>query len=425
MPERLTPPSYRPRVVDREVAEALISSPAVLLEGPRASGKTWTGKSFAESEALLDVMPHARLAASVDVGTLLDGSTPRLLDEWQQVPSIWNQVRRACDDRAQMGQFILTGSAHPPDETTRHSGAGRLDRVRMRPMSLFESGESDGSVSLGGLLNGESCRAQSSAIQFPDIVDLVCRGGWPRLVTSPAASAQRYLRNYLEDISGTDLARVDDVKRDPVGVRRLLASLGRNVGTKAAYSTLAADASGDRGTPMHPRTVKGYMQALERLFVVEDLPAWQPHLRSRTRLQKSPTRYFVCPSLAVAALRTNSARLRADLEFFGLLFESLVVRDLRVYSQFDDCVLSHYRDEHGLEVDVVLERADGEWAAFEVKLGSEEGVLKAIESLRNLRDRVDTERMGEPRKLAVVTATGSGFELSDGIAVIPITALGP
>ena len=425
MPTRLTPSGYRPRIVDREIAEALVSSPAVLLDGPRACGKTWTGKRFAESEALFDVMPSARLAASVDAAVLLDGPTPRLLDEWQQVPNIWNPLRRACDDRAQAGQFILTGSAQPPDDTTRHSGAGRVDRVRMRPMSLFESGESDGSVSLAGLLNGESYQSPDSGIQFSAIVDSVCRGGWPRLVTNPAASAQRYLRNYLDDISRTDIALVDDVERDPLGVRRLLTSLGRNVGTKSSYSTLAADVSGDKGVPMHPRTVKGYLQALERLFVIEDLPAWQPHLRSRMQLRKSPTRYFVCPSLAVAALRTNSARLREDLSFFGFLFESAVVRDLRVYSQFEGCSLSHYRDESGLEGGVILERADGEWAAFEVKLGSEDGILDAVESLRILRDRVDTDRMGVPRKLVVVTAGGPGFELPDGIAIVPIAALGP
>ena len=245
------------------------------------------------------------------------------------------------------------------------------------------------------------------------------------MASSTPSSAQRYLRNYLDDISRTDIALLDDVKRDPVGVRRLLTSFGRNIGTKASYSTLAKDASGDRETPIHTRTVKGYLQALERLFVVEDLPAWQPHLRSKAQLRTTPTRHFVCPSLAVAALRTNSARLRADLEFFGFLFESLVVRDLRVYSQLEGCQLSHYRDEYGLEIDVILERADGEWAAFEVKLGSEEGVLEAVESLRKLRTLIDTRRMGEPRKLAVITATGIGFELPDGIAVIPITALGP
>ena len=421
----LTPAGYQPRVVDREVAEALQASPAVLLDGPRASGKTWTGKRFAQSEALFDTMPGVRLAASIDPASLLDGPVPRLLDEWQQVPDIWNPMRRACDDRAEMGQFLLTGSANPPDEITRHSGAGRVVRVRMRPMSLLESGESDGSVSLSKLMDGESCRPQSPGVQTPEMIDLVCRGGWPRIASGTPVSAQRYLRDYLDDISRTDIAQVDDVRRDPVGVRRLLASLGRNTGTKASYTTLAKDASGDREVPMHSRTVKGYVQALERLFVVEDLPAWQPHLRSRIALRTTPVRHFVCPSLAVAALRTNSARLRADLRFFGFLFESLVVRDLRIYSQLEGCQLSHYRDEYGLEVDVILERADGEWAAFEVKLGSDEGVMEGIESLRQLRDRVNTKRMGAPVKLAVITATGIGVELPDGIAVIPITTLGP
>ncbi len=425
MTDTLTPPGYQPRVVDQEVAEALRVSPAILLEGPRACGKTWTGKQYARSEVLLDAIPGARLAASVDAAILLEGPVPRLLDEWQQTPDIWNAMRRACDERAQSGQFILTGSAYPPDDLTRHSGAGRVDRVRMRPMSLFESGESDGSVSVSKLIDGESCRPENPGLQVRDIVDLVCRGGWPRIATSTPSSAQRYLRNYLADISRTDIALVDKVRRDPTGVRRLLTSLGRNVGTKASYSTFAKDASGDREDPMHPRTVKGYLQALERLFVVEDLPAWQPHLRSRIELRTSPTRFFVCPSLAVAALRTNGSRLRADPEFFGFLFESLVVRDLRVYSQFEGCQLSHYRDEYGLEVDVILERADGEWVAFEVKLGSEDGIMEAVESLRALRERIDTRRMGEPSKLAVITASGYGFELPDGIAVIPVTALGP
>ena len=295
MTDTLTPPGYQPRVVDQEVAEALRVSPAILLEGPRACGKTWTGKQYARSEVLLDAIPGARLAASVDAAILLEGPVPRLLDEWQQTPDIWNAMRRACDERAQSGQFILTGSAYPPDDLTRHSGAGRVDRVRMRPMSLFESGESDGSVSVSKLIDGESCRPENPGLQVRDIVDLVCRGGWPRIATSTPSSAQRYLRNYLADISRTDIALVDKVRRDPTGVRRLLTSLGRNVGTKASYSTFAKDASGDREDPMHPRTVKGYLQALERLFVVEDLPAWQPHLRSRIELRTSPTRFFCVP----------------------------------------------------------------------------------------------------------------------------------
>lgn len=421
----LTPPGYRPRVVDREVAEALQASPAVLLDGPRASGKTWTAKHFAHSEALFDAIPRVRLTASVDAASLLEGPVPRLLDEWQQAPEIWNPMRRACDDRAKMGQFLLTGSANPPDDTTRHSGAGRVLRVRMRPMSLFESRDSDGSVPLSELMDGEPPRPQSPGVETPEMIDLVCRGGWPRIATGNPDIAQRHLRDYLDDISRTDISRVDDVGRDPVGVRRLLTSLGRNTGTKASYTTLAADSSSGRDVPMHSRTVKSYLQALERLFVVEDLSAWQPHLRARAALRTNPVRHFVCPSLAVAALRTNSSRLRADLGFFGFLFESLVVRDLRIYSQLQGCRLSHYCDEYGLEVDVILERADGEWAAFEVKLGSDQGVAEGIESLRLLRDRIDDKRMGEPVRLAVITATGDGVELPDGIAVIPATTLGP
>ncbi len=425
MPPTLTPSQYQPRIVDDEVSAALQTSPAVLIDGPRACGKTWTGKRFAQSEALFDTLPGADLTAQVDAEGILSGPTPRLLDEWHLAPRIWNPMRRACDDRAQPGQFILTGSATPPDDLTRHSGAGRVARVRMRPMSLLESGDSDGSASVSGMLDGAAYRSLGSDASVPLIVELACRGGWPAVVGLPSEGAQRYLRDYLDDISRADVALVDDIKRDPLGVRRLMISLARNVATPASYATLAADVAGDRSVPMHARTVKGYVGALERLFVIEDLPAWRPHLRSRAQLRTSPVRHFVCPSLAVAALRSNASRVRSDLEFFGLLFESLVVRDLRVYSQYDACQLSHYRDEYGLEVDVIVERAHGEWAAFEIKLGGERLISDGIASLRKLAERVDTERMGTPRKLAVITAGGYGYELPDGIAVIPVTALGP
>lgn len=421
----LTPPGYLPRVVDQEIAEVLRTSPAVLLEGPRACGKTWTGKRFAKSEALIDTMATARLSAVLDAGLLLDGPTPRLLDEWQQVPDIWNPMRRACDNRARPGQFILTGSANPPDDITRHSGVGRVIRVRLRPMSLLETGESDGRISLSRLLDGESFRVAGSGVDIPTMIDTVCRGGWPGILKAAPNFVQRYLRNYLDDISRADIAQVDEIKRDPVGVRRLLTSLGRNVATEATYRKLAADTAGDDAAPIHARTIKAYLQALERLFVTEDLPAWGPHLRSRAQLRRAAKRLFVCPSLAVAALRTNQGRLRSDLRYFGRLFESLVIRDLRIYTQFEGCVLSHYRDQYGLEVDVILERSDGEWAAFEIKLGGEAGIMAGADSLRRLRDRVDTDRMGEPRKLAVITAGGYGFEFPDGVAVLPITSLGP
>ena len=421
----LTPAGYLPRVVDGEVEPALKSAPAVVIEGPRACGKTWTGRRFARSEATIDDSDDVRLAAALDPAALLDGDTPRLLDEWQLAPRIWNPMRHACDRRARPGQFILAGSADPPDDVTRHSGAGRVMRVRMRPMSLFESGESSGAASLGRLLDGGRAEGGRSELSIADLVDLVCRGGWPWLLGEPTAAAQARLRGYLGEIARTDVARSGGPAHDPNGVSRLLVSLARNEATDAAYTTLAADMSGSRDTPVHPRTAKRYIEALTRLFVVESLPAWAPHLRSRAQLRRSEKRYFADPSLAVAALRTSPPRLRADLGFFGLLFESLAMRDLRVYAQANDCRVSYFRDGASLEVDAVIERGDGEWMAAEVKLGGEKLIEQGVSSLLRLRARVDVERIGEPSALVVLTATGYGFEHRDGVQVVPIATLGP
>ena len=425
MAESLAPSGYLPRVVDREVERALRASPAVVIEGPRACGKTWTGRRHARSEVPFDAVFENRLAAQVAPREVLEGPVPRLLDEWQLAPGVWDAMRRACDDRGRKGQFILTGSADPPDDATRHTGTGRIIRVRMRPMSLFESGESSGAISLGGLLASERASAPSSPLGLSDIVELACRGGWPGLLEDAPETAQRQLRGYLDEISRTDISRVDGVSRDPVGVRRLLASLGRNTATETTLKTLGADVSGGEDT-LHPQTVRSYLDALSRLFVVEDLPAWRPHLRSRAELRRAPKRCFIDPSLAVAALRSNRDQLMSELSYFGLVFESLAARDLRVYAQANDWGLSHYRDSSGLEVDLILTSLDYRgWAAAEVKLGGPELIEQGVESLRRLRERVDIDRMGEPRKLMVVTAGGYGFEYPDGIAVVPITALGP
>ena len=316
MADHLTPPGYMPRVADGEVERSLRASSAVVIEGPRACGKTWTGRRFARSEVPFDAVFENRLAAQVSPRELLEGPVPRLLDEWQLAPDVWNAMRRACDDRAEKGQFILTGSADPPDDATRHSGAGRIIRVRMRPMTLFESGESSGSIPLSGLLASERSSAPASDLRLPDIVDLACRGGWPGLLRDSPAVAQRQLRGYLDEISRTDISRVDGIVRDPAGVRRLLASLGRNTATDVAFKTLGENAGGNGGT-LHTETVKSYLAALARLFVVEELRAWKPHLRSRAELRLRPKRCFVDPSLAVAALRSNSEQLMRDLSFFG------------------------------------------------------------------------------------------------------------
>lgn len=398
--------------------------PTVLIEGPRGCGKTTTGRRLSASEALLDEDPNALMQVSLRSAAILEGPTPRLIDEWQLAPGVWNMVRRASDARRRPGQFILTGSAHPPDDITRHSGAGRVARVRMRPMSLFESGFSSGAVSLAGLFEGQECSASAPVTALRDVIDATCRSGWPQCRDLTVEEAQDFLISYLDEISRVDISRVDGVKRDPIGVRRLLQSLGRNISTTAGYRTLAADTGGER--PIDRKTISRYMKSLERLFVLESLPAWSPRLRSRSRLRSSSKIQLVDPGLAVATMEAEPSRLLNDLETFGYLFESLAVRDLRVYAQGVRGRLTHYRDETGLETDVIVRRGNGDWIAVEVKLGGERAVDAAARSLIKMAGLVDPEAVGAPRKLVVLTAVGShSFERRDGVAVVPISTLGP
>lgn len=421
MEPTLTPDGYRPRVADVAISESLARMPAVVVEGPRGCGKTWASRNAARSEVLFDGDADARTLAMVAPHLVLDGAEPRLLDEWQLAPEIWNQVRHACDETHRRGRFILTGSAVPPDDHTRHSGAGRVTRVRLRPMSLLETGESTGEVSLGALLAGEPIAAQRPDAGLEDLIGATCRGGWPRHIGMPVADAQRTLNDYLGEICRTDISNVDGVRRDPAAVRRLLASLGRNVATTASFSTLAADAVGLR--PLNRTTATEYLRSLERLFIVEDVPQWATHLRSRTAVRGAPKRHFVDPSLAAAAMGASPTRLLRDLGVFGFLFESLVVRDLRVYGQVNDATIHHYRDDAKLEVDVIVQTGDGTWLAAEVKLGGADALEEAARSLRRLRDKVDTDRIGPPAKLAIITATGYAYDRPDGITVLPITSL--
>ena len=420
---------YRPRIADAELAELLAASGAVLVEGPRAVGKTATAMQASASQVLLDVEHDAQRMASIDPAAVLAGDTPRLLDEWQLAPDLWNHVRRAVDGRSGSGQFILTGSATPADDVTRHTGAGRFTRLRMRPMSLFESGHSNGGISLRGLLDGETQRGHAAPVPIARLAERIAVGGWPAHLGSAAAPAMRVNRGYLDDVRRTDVPRLDGRARDPVRVGRLLQSLARNLATPVSLAKLAADAGGD-GTAMKADTAAGYLDALERLMVVEHLPAWSPHLRSRTTLRSTPVRHFVDPSLAVAALgaRASPAKLVADLEFFGFLFESMVIRDLRIYAQAADAEVFHYREKDGLEVDAVVEAADGRWAAFEIKLGNR-WVDDGVRSLRRLAGRMADSDHGPPAALAVIVpggygATHGGHGGADA-GVIPIHALGP
>lgn len=416
---------YHKRVVDEQLLGLLQAVGAVVIEGPKACGKTATARQVATSEVLLDVDEDARRAASVDPSLVLAGSTPRLVDEWQLEPMIWNRLRREIDERGRPGQFILTGSAVPPDEITRHSGAGRLARLRMRPMSLYETGGSSGDVSLATLLAGESTSVIAPARR--SVIDLateICVGGWPGLRTSTPPQAIAAVRGYLDEIRRTDIRRVDGVRRDPTRVLRFLQSLARNVATYMADTTLAADTSGDDTDPLKRQTIAEYRDALERLFVIEDQPAWAPHLRSRYVLRSAAKRHFVDPSLAVAALRSTPERILGDMNLFGFLFESLVIRDLRVYAQANDADVFQYRDSSGLEVDAIVQAADGRWAAFEVKLGGGQ-VEQGAATLTRFARQIDTSKSGKAATLGVITGTGYGYRRDDGISVVPISALGP
>lgn len=412
---------YLKRIVDAELAERLASTGAVVIEGPKACGKTATARRAAASEVLLDINAAARQAVAVDPRLILTGPVPRLIDEWQTAPAVWNHIRREVDERGRPGQFILTGSAVPADDVTRHTGAGRLTRLRMRPLSLFEAGRSTGAVSLAALLAGEPPRCPDPGLAVADLAELACLGGWPGLQGLGRAAALRAVGDYLEEVRRTDIGKADGRRRDPAKVGRLLRALARNTATYASAPTLATDAGGGDG-PLKGHTVLAYLAALERLMVVEDLDAWAPHLRSRSRVRGAAKRHFVDPSLAAAALGASPERLLKDLNLLGFLFESLVVRDLRVYAQALGWKALQYRDNTGLEVDAVLEAADGGWAAFEVKLGPGQ-VEEAAASLLRFSARVDTAKCGMPSALAVIVGSGYGLVRPDGVAVIPIGAL--
>ena len=415
--------TYLSRIVDAELEELLNVTGAILVEGAKASGKTATATQAAGSQVLLDIDVNARRMVGADPAAILDGAVPRLIDEWQLEPAIWNHVRREVDRRGTPGQFILTGSAVPADDATRHTGAGRFARLRMRPLSLYESGGSTGVMSLKALLEGEPQRAQRSEMTLKAIAEVVCAGGWPGNIGKGLPQILRANRGYLDEIRRADISRASGKTRDPNKVERLLRALARNIATPVAMSKLTADVGGDERT-LNADTVAEYIDALDRLMIVENQPAWSPHLRSRTTLRTAPVRHFVDPSLAVAALRATPERLTADLEFLGLLFESLVIRDLRVYAQAADAQVFHYREKEGLEVDAVVEAADGRWAAFEIKLG-ERWVEDGARSLCKLAERTTHSDHDKPSVLAVIVPSGYGSVSTGDVGVIPIGALGP
>jgi predicted AAA+ superfamily ATPase len=420
----LTRPGYHPRLVDERIDRLLANFGAVAVEGSKWCGKTWTSLHHAASVYYVGDPAgdfQNRRLASLDPTYALDGDPPHLIDEWQEVPGLWDATRFAVDQSISKGRFILTGSSVPPRQATAHSGVGRIARVRMRPMSLAESGDSTGAVSLAALFDGKLGRHRR-VVRLDEIIRLVCRGGWPGATTLDAAGAQEVARQYIAVTADEDMRRLDGSRRDPTKTRRLLASLARNTMTQATNKTILKDVA--VAGSFAERTLINYLAALRRLYVLEELPAWLPRLRSATRLRVTPKKYLVDPSLAVAALGASPATLEADINTFGFLFENLVIRDLKIYANHLDGRVYHYRDDEGLEVDAIVELADGRWAGFEVKLGAAEADA-AADSLLRLRAKLTARGTRPPTCLAVICGVAEfAYTREDGVHVVPLTALG-
>lgn len=415
--------NYRPRVADAELRDLMSFMGAVLIDGPKAVGKTATASELAETTFRLDTDQAAIAALAAHPEQLFSSRTPILFDEWQDAQDIWNLVRRAVDDHREKGLYILTGSSRPRDTGRLHSGAGRIGRLRMRPMSLFESGHSSGTVSLAALLAGEPPGGPVATLTVPDLIGRIVVGGWPETIELPERAARAWLAGYNRTIAEYDIPELGP-RRNPGRVARLLASLGQAAGTVLNRRGLAIDVGGDNG-PIDDKTVGNYLDALERLMLIEPVPAWQPHMRSHTRPRTSAVHHFVDPSLGTAALGVGSAELLADLNAAGLHFESLVMRDLRVYSQPLGATLSSWRDtKENKEVDAVLELPNGRWAGVEIKLGETQADAAAT-ALLHMAGKIDVEKHGEPVALIAITGGRFAYRRPDGVTVVPISVLGP
>ena len=425
-------PEYRKRVVDSILDFYLECMGAVLIEGPKWCGKTRTGEEHAKSVIKLqdpDNVDKYRAAVKAKPSILLEGPTPRLIDEWQDFPILWNAVRHLVDERGEDGQFILTGSAVPreekkDEESPRHTGTGRIIRMHMRPMSLWESGESTGEISLSDLFDGAGDVAGQSRVGTDELAHLVCRGGWPQAVLAKSPRAA-YLKSasYIDEVVHEDVHRVDGVERNPDRVRNLLKSLARNISTLTTAETILQDLKTNDPT-ICEKTLSSYVNALRKIFLVEDVPAWSPSLKSRLAIRSAAKRQFVDPSVATAVLGATPRRLLNDFRSFESLFESLCVRDMRVYAQPLDGEVRHYRDQTGLEVDMIVALKDGRWGAVEVKLGAGD-IDSAANGLKKLKAKVDVSRMGHPSFLMVLTGTDLGYVREDGVIVCPLGCLKP
>lgn len=420
---------YRKRIADVLLEEKLDAMGAVLIEGPKACGKTTTAEQQARSILYMDDPENIKQnlqMAETNVKRLLQGDTPRLIDEWQIAPQLWDAVRFETDHRRGDGLFMLTGSAVPAnDSKINHTGAGRFAWLTMRPMTLWESGESTGQVSLGTLFSHTDAVEGESSLTLEDVAFAICRGGWPKsLGKKTPKAALRQVTEYFEAITRSDISRVDGVERDEHRAKRLMRSYARLQGAMATIPTIAADMKTNEPDGMSDETVASYVKALKRIFVIEDMPAWNPNLRSKTAIRTSDTRYFVDPSLAIAALGIGPNDLLNDLETMGLFFETLCVRDLRVYAEANDGNVFHYRDKSGLECDAVVHLRNGNYGLIEIKLGGDTRIEEGAANLRSLSEKIDTTKMKKPSFMMVLTAVGQyAYIRTDGVMVVPIGCL--
>lgn len=427
--------NYKSRIADEMLSRLLRSSGAVLIQGPKWCGKSTTALQVAKSKvmmALPEVLRESKRLAETDMPTLLNGETPRLFDEWQAIPDLWDSIRYEVDVRQQRGQFILTGSAVPYKENDdlekriNHSGTGRYARLRMRPMSLWESGESSGEVSLQALFEDSQHITGHNKWQLRDIAFLLCRGGWPAALNDAPEDALQTAINYVDAISESDISRFDGTLRNPDRCRSLLRSLSRLQASQASYNVIINDLAANETNTLSDKTVASYINALRNIFVVEDMKAWNTNLRSKTAIRTTDTRYFVDPSIATASLGLYPDDLMHDLNTFGLLFETMAVRDLRVYADAMGASVSHYRDKDNLECDAIVHLRNGRYGLIEIKLGGTTAIDEAQTSLNKLTRKINTDKVGEPAFRMVLTAVGSyAYRMKDDTLVVPIGCLKP
>lgn len=421
--------NYLPRITDKLLDERLKAKGAILIEGPKWCGKTTSAKEFAKSFIAMDEPDKTKQykqMAELNPSALLEGETPRLVDEWQLAPNLWNAVRYEVDKRDDFGQFILTGSAVPAEfDASMHSGTGRISRLYMRTMSLYESKDSDGAVSLSNLFDDKeiSCANHKT---LDDIAFLICRGGWPISIKLEGKASLFQAIDYFDSVVKNDISRVDSVKRDIEKAKSLLRSYARHVGSQAPLETIRKDMLANQADTFDQVTLYSYIDALKKIFVIEDAPAWNPNIRSKTAIRSTDTRYFIDPSIATAALGIGPKDLIQDLNTMGFLFENLAVRDLRIYSELLDGNVYHYRDKSGLECDAVVHLRNGSYGLVEIKLGGDKLIEEGAQTLKTLSDLIDTNSMKKPSFMMVLCAQAPfAYKRNDGVYVVPITSLRP